>query len=400
MSHTAKEEVNEMKHRFIDTRRTLGVAIASTVAIALLVSGCSASNTQSTTSSGSAVPKAVENELAKYSKATKFDFAGKPFDVSSVAGKTVWWVTQEAGNPFLATVGENFTKALKSVGVNVVDCDGKSNPVDANNCLRQAVAQKAAAVQMDGPDPTTYVNSLSAASAAKIPVLAGSGVDATTSVPAGVAGVTSQPFGLTGQLAADWIIADSGGKANVLLITTPDVIGSSTEQKGFAAQMKKYCKNCNVTVKGVTLGNWATDVGPTTSAALVKDPTIDYVAPVFDPMTQFTNPAIQQSGRSASVKVVTVNGNLGFMQEMASSGSLVKAMIGLDLNALGYVEADQMLRAMTNNSPVKDSYGPTRVFTSKNIGSLALNSNAFNDGSWYGGTGSNANLFKSIWQKG
>jgi ribose transport system substrate-binding protein len=389
-----------MSSRFTGSRRTLGVAIASTVAIVLLVSGCSASNAPGKTSTGSAVPKAVSDELATYSKSTKFDFKGRPFDVSSVAGKTVWWVTQEAGNPFLATVGDNFKKALKSVGVNVVACDGKSNPVDANNCLRQAVAQNASAVQMDGPDPTTYVNSLSAATAAKIPVLAGSGVDASTSVPSGVAGVTSQPFGLTGQLAADWIIADSGAKANVLLITTPDVIGSTTEQQGFAAQMKKYCKNCNVTVKGVTLGNWATDVGPTTSAALVKDPSIDYVVPVFDPMTQFTNPAIQQSGRSSSVKVVTVNGNLGFMKEMSTSGSLVKAMVGLDLDALGYIEADQMLRAMTGNSTVNDSYGPTRVFTSKNIGSLTLTTDAFNDGSWYGGAGSNDSLFKTIWQKG
>jgi ribose transport system substrate-binding protein len=381
-------------------RRTLGVAIGAGVALALLITGCSASNTTDKTTTGSAVPKAVTDELATYSKVTDFAFAGKPFDVSSVAGKKVWWVTQEAGNPFLATVGANFKKALNAVGVDVVSCDGKSNPVDANNCLRQAVAQKADAVQMDGPDPSTYVNSLSAATAAKVPVLAGSGVDASTTLPSGMSGGTSQPFGLTGQLAADWIIADSGGKADVLLITTPDVVGSTTEQKGFEDQIKQYCKSCKVTVKGVTLGNWATDLGPTTSAALVKDPNLGYVFPVFDPMTQFTNPAIQQTGRSSSVKVVTVNGNLGFMQEMVTQGSLVKAMVGLDLDALGYVEADQMLRAMTGNTPVKDSYGPARVFTSDITGTLTLNEGAFNDGSWYAGTGSNADLFKKIWLKG
>jgi ribose transport system substrate-binding protein len=376
--------------------------LAGTASLALVLGACSsgeAGGDGGGSASGS-VPAAVTEKLSSYSEPQELDYAGQPFDVSSVQGKTVWWVTQYSGNPFLATVGKNFKAAMDAVGVKVTECDGKGNPVDASNCLDQAVAQGAAAVQMDGPEPTTYANSLPAAAAAGIPVLAGSGVDASTPLIEGQTGVSSQPFGLTGELAADWVIKDSGGKANVLFLTTPDVIGSTTEEEAFSKELEANCPDCKVTVKGVTLANWASDLGPTTSAELVKDPNLNYVVPTFDPMTQFVNPAIQQTGKSSSVKVVSVNGNLAFMQDMASGNSLTKALVGIDLNALGYIEADQMLRAMTGNQPLEKAYAPVRVFDEASVGDLDLTEQAANDGSWYAGTGSTSDLFAGLWQRG
>jgi ribose transport system substrate-binding protein len=379
--------------------RTAAV-LAGTASLALVLGACASADAGGDGGSSGSVPAAVADKLASYSEPQDLDYAGQPFDVSSAQGKTVWWVTQYSGNPFLATVGKNFKAAMDSAGVKVTECDGKGNPVDASNCLDQAVAQGAAAVQMDGPEPTTYANSLPAAEAAGIPVMAGAGVDASTPLIPGQTGVSSQPFGLTGELAADWIIKDSGGKANVLFLTTPDVIGSTTEQEAFSKELEANCPDCTVTVKGVTLANWASDLGPATSAELVKNPNLNYVVPTFDPMTQFVNPAIQQTGKSSSVKVVSVNGNLAFMQDMAGGNSLTKALVGIDLNALGYIEADQMLRAMTGNKPLDRAYAPVRVFDTTTVKDLDLTEQAANDGSWYAGTGSTADLFASLWQKG
>jgi ribose transport system substrate-binding protein len=381
--------------------RMAGV-LAGAVSLALVLAACSSGGTSGNgeaAASGS-VPAEVAQDLSTYSASSDLNYAGQPFDVSSVQGKAVWWVTQYSGNPFLATVGKNFKAAMHSVGVEVTECDGKGNPVDASSCLAQAVSHGAAAVQMDGPEPTTYANALPAAVSARVPVLAGAGVDASTPPIDGLTGISSQPFGLTGELAADWIIKDSGGKANVLFLTTPDVIGSKTEQEAFSAKLQKNCPDCHVSIKGVTLANWASDLGPTTSAELVKDPTINYVVPTFDPMTQFVNPAIQQTGKSASVKVVSVNGNLAFMQDMASGDSLTKALVGIDLNALGYIEADQVLRAMTGNEPLKLAYAPVRVFDTTSVGDLTLTDEAANDGSWYAGTGTTADFFATLWKRG
>jgi ribose transport system substrate-binding protein len=373
----------------------LGVALAGAVAL----TACSSPASGTTSSNAAAVAPAIKSQDTQYSASQKFNFAGKPIDVSSVKGDTVWWIPQDSGNPFLSTVGGYMKQALSSVGVKVTECNGKSNPVDANNCISQGTAQHVAAIQIDGPEPSTVANSAQGAVTAGIPVLAGAGVDAADPTPSFIAGITSQPYVLSGQLAADWAISDSGGRAHVLVLTTPDVVGSVVQQKAFQAQISKYCSNCKVTTQGVTLGNWANDLGPTTSAALTKDPSINYVFPVFDPMTQFTNPAIQQAGKASTVKVVTVNGNLPFMQQLATGTSSTKAIVGLDLEALGYIEADQILRVLTKNPTVKDDYPPARLFTVDSAKKLDLSATGAGNGSWYGGVDSTKNLFASLWKQ-
>lgn len=377
-------------------------ALALTATTGLVLTGCateSGSGGDTASPDAGGVSQEVLDRIDTYTQPQPLDFAGSPFDVSSVAGKTVWWVLQEGANPFLTTVLSHAQEAFATVDVEVVVCDGKSNPVDANNCIKQAVAQGADAIQVDGPEPETFANAAQAAVDAGIPVLVGAGIDASQTPPDYIAGVTSQPFALTGVLAADWVIADSNGAANVLVITTPDVIGSGIQSDAFQDEISTSCPDCKVSVEGVTLGNWASDLGPTVSAALQRDPTIDYVFPVFDPMTQFTNPAILQAGKADTVSVVTVNGNLPFMQDMATGTSPTKAMVGLDLNALGWIEADQVLRVLTGNATVPDDYTNSRLFTLDNIADLELTAEAFGDSSWYAGTGTTPELFASIWQK-
>jgi len=381
-------------------RTTAGriVAALSATGLTAALAACTSPADTATSGGGGDVPRTVTDNVAAHAGPVEASYDGPAFDVSALRGKTVWWVTQYAGNPFLASIGRNLTEALDSVGVEVTICDGKGNPVDANACIQQGIAQGADAIQVDGPEPATYAESLSAAEKAGIPVLSGAAVDVTTTDLAdGLAGQTSQPFRLTGELAADWIVKDSGGKADVLFLTTPDVVGSVSEQKAFEARIDETCPSCSLTVKGVTLANWANDLGTTTSSELVKNPKITYVVPAFDPMTQFTNPAILQAGRS-DVKVVTVNGNLPFLRELAK-GSSIKAMVGIDLDALAYLEADQLLRAMAGRETLSDVVAPVRIFDASNVGDLDLDESAADDGSWYAGTGAHADLFDGLWER-
>ncbi len=378
------------------SRRSLAAAVAL---LALPLAACSSPSDSTGSSQGKDASSAAAQEVAANLGAPDASYTGESFDVSGLRGKTVWWVTQYAGNPFLASIGRNLEQALGTVGVTMKTCDGKGNPVDANACIRQAISQGADAIQVDGPEPATYGESLSAAKKADIPVLSGAAVDATsTKLFAGLAGQTSQPFGLTGKLAADWVIKDSGGKAGVLILTTPDVIGSASEQKSFESELKNECADCTVTMKGVTLANWANDLGTTTSTELVKNPELTYVVPVFDPMTQFINPAIQQAGRS-NVKVLTVNGNLPFLQDMAKGTSLTKAMIGIDLDALAHMEADQLLRAMAGVPTIDRVTAPVRIFDESNIDDLTLDATSADDGSWYAGKNAYADLFSTLWER-
>lgn len=337
--------------------------------------------------------------LAKYTGPVSLKAPGPAFDASAARGKTVWWVTQLGANPFLATLGANFKQALGRAGVTVLTCDGQGNPVQYNACIQKAIAQHPAAIEVDGPEAKTYATQLAAAQAAHIPVFSGAAVDASGALYTGLAGQTSQPFELTGRLAADWIAKDSGGGAHVLFLTVPDVIGSVQEQQAFSSELARVCGGCAATVKGVTLANWATDLGPTTSAALQRDPRIDYVVPAFDPMAAFTGPAISQAGKSASVKVVTVNGSLQQMQAL-KAGQNVNAEIGIDMYALGYIEADQVLRVLAGQPALSNDTAPVRVFTKADADTLTLTASAQQDGSWFVDPTAYADMFVTLWKGG
>lgn len=375
----------------------LAAAAASAALLVASLTGCSAPAPTAGTAGGT-VDADVIAQLDSYSKPVALEYEGAPFSTSAAKGKTVWWVTFYSGNPFLAAVGASLQKALESQGVTVVTCDGKGNPLDVNACIAQGVAQKADGIQVDGPEAATYANSMLAAEAAGVPVLSGAAVDASGPLADGLAAQSSQPFELAGELAADWVIRDSGAAANVLFLTVPDVIGSTQEEAAFSARMKEKCPSCTVTVEGTTLANWATDLSTTTSAALLRDSGINYVVPAFDPMTQFVSPAIQQAGKAGSVKTVTVNGSLDQMKQLASGG--IAAEVGIDLNALGYIEADQMLRVLTGTTPVKVAHAPVRVFDATNIGDLTLDEGARASGAWFAASGSYSDVFTdTIWTK-
>lgn len=362
------------------------------------LASCGQDPAESPAAVGDEVDADVIEQIEHRMAPVELEYAGEPFSISAADGATVWWVTMYSGNPFLAAVGESFADALESQGVTVVTCDGKGNPVDVNTCISQGVSQGADAIQVDGPEPSTYANALAAAGSAGIPVLSGAAVDASAPLADGLAAQSSQPFLLVGELAADWIIRDSGGQADVLFLTVPDVIGSTEEEAAFTDRMEEKCSGCSVTVEGVTLANWATDLATTTNAALLKNPEIDYVVPAFDPMTQFVAPAIQQAGKSSSVQVVTVNGSLQQMQDLKAG--TVAAEVALDLTALGRIEADQVLRVLAGVEPVEVAYAPARIFDATNIGDITIDEASRAGGEWFVESGSFSDLFTDqIWQK-
>lgn len=381
--------------------RIPGGMIALSLAV-LALSACTVPGS-STASGGddSSVPAAVVQTLEDHSGPVTPAYAAPPFDASSAAGKTVWWVPQSTANPFLSILGQNFVAALESQGVTVMTCDGKNNPVDGNNCIDQAIAQGGAAIQVDGPEATTYTAQLEAARKAGIPVFSGAAVDAANPLVQGLTGQTSQAFRLSGTLLADWVARDSAASAHVLFLTTPDVAGSVEEEKAFSQELASVCPHCASVVKGVTLANWATDIAPVVNAELLRDHDIDYVVPAFDPMTQFAAPAIQQAGRAGTVQIATVNGSLQQMQQLRQ-GQLIGVEVGVDLNALGYLEADQVLRSLAGAEPLTTfPVGPVRIFDRSNAGDLDLTADKQASGAWYTEKpGAYSEFFARLWRGG
>jgi len=382
------------------------------------VTACGGSSSAPQASSGSGAAggsgdvSGARAKLSPYLETKAPAPAGAPFDARAAAGKTVEVVDLTGANPAVAAVSASVRDALTAKGVTVQRCDAKGVSVNIGSCINQGVSQSAKAVVVVGGDPKTYSQGVAAAKAASIPVIStldfptptevkAAGVDASalaTDVDL-VSGNAAPPDALSGTLAADFIVADANAKAKVLFIASPGIVGSEYVEKAFAAELKKRCPGCSVVSAAVSLPNWASNLGPVVTSKLAQNPDINYVVPVFDPMAAYTDPAISQAGKAASVKVVTVNGSLQQMGDLAHGGQ-VAAEVGQSFPEMGLIAADQALRLLTGAPPVREAVPSVRVFTRQNIGSITVADANFRTGEWYTGSPDGlAKAYQKLWSK-
>jgi ribose transport system substrate-binding protein len=371
-------------------RRRARFAVAVSLVLVLVIAGCGSSSTsRSSTGSSTSGGKSSDVQAAKaayeaYLGPVSWRPVGPPFDARKAAGKTVWYIGTDMSIPILQTIAGQLKQALATVGVHLQICDGKGEPSQWNACANDAVDRHADAIIVESFPPQLIAGPLAHAKAAGIPVINGNNTDPTGPLAPGTDANVAFQYSKSGRLTADWVIADSNGKANVLVIATSDVPNSSAlVNNGYLAEFKARCPGCTVTTKEIPISQWSTGLGPLTQSSLTANPNIDYVIPAYDGMSTFVDPAIQSAGKAGSVKVATFNADLQPMQQMARH-NLIYVDVGSDNTYEGWAYADQALRLMTGTKPVPNEFVPIRVFTRDNVTGLQLTQSAVNSGVWFG----------------
>src|SRR5206468_13120783 len=111
------------------------------------------------------------------------------------------------------------------------------------------------------------------------------------------------PFEQAGRLEADAVITQSGGHADVLVITSNDAHSTVPLVRGLSGELRERCHGCRTRSVDVPIPDWATRIPTEVQSALVRDPQIDYVIPIYDSMSQFVVPAIRAAGAGGRVKI-------------------------------------------------------------------------------------------------
>ena len=88
-----------------------------------------------------------------------------------------------------------------------------------------------------------------------------------------------------------------------------EIVPTAPFVKGITDTLAKVCgPNCKFTYVNAPVPEWSTKIKPSVQSALIADPTINYVIPIYDSMSQFVIPAITITGKKDSVKIATFNG--------------------------------------------------------------------------------------------
>jgi ribose transport system substrate-binding protein len=364
-----------------------GVWLAGLGALVMVAAACSSGGSSSSSAAGnspgaggsspaaagSGVPAAVTATLNKYLGVPTFTAPGPPVDVAKLRGKKVFVIPIEE-TPFTQAVEAGERAAATAAGVQLTFYPNQGQVSQWVQGMQTAIAQKPALIILDtSPDPRQLQPQIAAAKAAGIPVLVTHFYDATSPQPpacagcaAGVTAIVKAPISVAGGAEADWIIADSGGKADVLIVSLNGLLPVPGMVAAAQGQFKQYCPGCKVTTVAINLSQLGTaGAFGQVSSALVQDPGINYVDPLFDASIPGTLASIEASGKGSQIKMVSFNGSSFALKDVAS-GSPVAADVAEPDTWVGYANMDQAFRVMAG-MPAVDETTPIRIFDGSNI---------------------------------
>jgi ribose transport system substrate-binding protein len=376
------------------------VALAGALALGTALAACGSSSSSSTppsTKSNSDVSTGVKYAQALVTAGLKEPTAPVPAaaisNIAALKGKTVYYIPISADVPAFAITAAAMKTALASVGVKLSVCSGNFTPSGFSSCFSQAIGAHAGAIVSDAVPFQITQGLITEASSKSIPVVV---TDVNIVSPRPSAKNITYISGSNQQyaLAQDWIIADSGGKANVLELEATDSPTSAAGTAEYAIpELKAHCPSCTVTTLKFSSSNEQL-LPSEISAMLLKHPNINYIYSEYDQYVPGVLQGVQQASATSRVKIVAAAAALSGLQGVASS-SPVKAEIADNQVYNGWIDADEALRLMAGQAAVTYTI-PIRLFTSANIGSVQLTNAAQASGEWFGAFGYQQQ-FEHLW---
>jgi ribose transport system substrate-binding protein len=352
---------------------------------AIAATGCGSSSKSSTTSkAGDPGVAYARAEVAKYEKlATDFKAPGPAVDGSKIKaalkGKTVWYVPVFLQAPVFSADAHALAEPLRLAGAKLEVCDAKANPTQGASCIKQATAANAAAIITEAIDWSFAPQAQAAAVKKGIPIIAANNENYSDFPDNPLVRAVGTGVSKTWRLMADYIIANSNGKAN-LVWAADNSNGGKIQAAAMADELQAHCKGCKTTrveYSDLTLQRLATSI----STAMVKNPNVDWVAGAYDaPAGIFAlQGAKQVVGRKFTY--VTATGQPPGLQRVAAGQQA--ATPGSDPVMSMWIAVDALFRVVTEAPAVKQYTPAVRIFTKDNVPSDVKSAAAYASGKWY-----------------
>lgn len=356
--------------------RTIPIALGSLALVAAAACSTSSGSSGSTGSAQGAKKaacdiSAVKAKVEEARKIPSWKAPGPAFDSKKAAGKLVYTIDENSANEFGQAQFKGIKEAAARVGIRVVDYPNQGNKSQWIQGVNAAVNAKADAIIFIGGTigPVYFQSQAEEARKAGVKLVTLIDTDITQPPEKGTDARVGQRYAEAARLDADWIIADSKCKANVLVLTTNELIAGDINQKATEAEFKKYCgSNCKVKFQNIPLPSWTSQIQPTVQSAIQADSTLNYVMPLYDAMVQFARPAVTLAGANNRIRIASFNGTPAILGTIGAN-SPVKMDVGENPANLGYAAIDQVMRLLTGASPIQSGNENVklRIFDETNV---------------------------------
>ena len=344
-----------------------------------------------------ATPAAADVDAARalveeHSQLPQFEAPGEPFDAAAcMADKRMFVIPLTNANPFNEAINQGFRDAAGMVGFELRTWETQLDPAGWIQGINTAVAEGYDLIDLQGGvAPELLAPQIAEAREAGLLVTATHNYDATTQErPDTLDGSADTDYVTVGEIIAAWATAQAEGQVNALIIGSDEVTPTSALVGAIQGYLDEGCEDCAHTYVNVPVADWATRIQTEVQNALLADPSINYVLPIYDSMSQFAAPGIQIAGSDA--KIASFNGT-PFVLDMMRDGDIVEMLVGESLGWVGMAGADANMRLLCGLDPVDTLNTPAFVFTDDNVETAGVPA-TFNDG--YGDV--HVAAFRELW---
>lgn len=310
--------------------------------------------------------EAVAASIAQHQTLPAFEPAGEPFDARAcMADKKLMVVPFSSAVEFTGGVANRMTEIAEEIGFQYDHYQTQGQPSQWIQGINQAITQDYDLVDVLMSDPRVLVPQAVQADQAGVKIVAAHAAGFDTPPPEPFLEV---PINYTraGELMAQWAIHKTEGKANILAIVSEDSFSANSLMNGINVATAD-CEDCKVEFVNVPVTDWATRMQSTVQSALLRDPSINYIIPIYDGMAQFVVPAVELTQSADRVKIATFNGS-PYVLQLVQQGR-VEMDIGESIDWVAHAIVDAEMRILCGLPPVKDPKVPLYIFDASNVDS-------------------------------
>ena len=308
-----------------------------------------------------------EKGYAPFASLPVFVAPGPSFDAAAcMKDKSILSIPVSSANPFTANIEKAMQGVAAKVGFKFTTWENQGQSSQWVQGMDTALNQKVSLIDLlAGTDPRVLVPQVAAARAAKIPVIPShyNGVEQSATVASFADGDVPIDYFKAGAMLADWAIVKTKGKLNSLVLISTGPLSTDSMVAGINEEFK-HCPDCKQKVLNYTVPDWGTRITPGVQAALLADPTVNYIIIIYDSMAQFVVPAVTVTGSGDRVKIDAFNGT-PFVLGLVQTGQ-VEMDIGENLDWIGHSIIDSEMRRICGLPLVSDPKIPFYLFTQAN----------------------------------
>lgn len=312
-------------------RRRRGTALVLSAVLALSITACGsdddaspsagtndAATTAAETSGVSAeVVERVEQASTPATEIKVVQEGLKPFDPKP--GAKIVNISCDVSIVGCNSISNGIKAGIETLGYDYERCDVGKSPDGPNRCFTTAINAKPDVIIINAIGVAGAADGYAAAEKAGIPVVAlftgdpeGAG---GVAVQVGVDGCTQQ-----GQLVADAIAVQSGGKADVLFAGEKSQGCSVARLAGFEERLPESCEGCSSKVVQFNAATMQESLPQQLQAELNQNPDLNWIVGVFDSAALIAGTQIQQAGKQDQISVAGMDADPANVEIMLNKG--------------------------------------------------------------------------------